>query len=247
MPMILPYLVATLAQSPPPPMAPVRAIMREFGYPEYSPSHWIHTAGGGWIADDGTIELSIDRRNIPQVLKITKVKYEVSDSATAIPRIKALLSRYPLRLPSGKWVTERSLAADPFGASNSSHRYFFVPVSKGFPHSTAFMTVQLSADCKRVLEWMYHPIPLTEGAIPPGGRAFYQGVLMTPREVHRRYVADTDHLNAHPPKGPRVPHFIPREPVRDFSIFAKMLRRFWNQSNPPKLTWSIDWPLDPPK
>ncbi|MFI5387580.1 MAG: hypothetical protein ACHQ50_15840 [Fimbriimonadales bacterium] len=141
-------------------------IMADFGYPGFRPAQSRKTSSGGWEFVQGTTTLTVDAQGRPRWLAIKNVRFERSDAKAARAKIARLLAKYPLRLPEGKWVTERFLAPDPYGSASSSMRYFFVPVLHGYPFLGAEMTVQFSAGLDRVLEWAHHPWPAPSAALP---------------------------------------------------------------------------------
>lgn len=162
---MLPALTLVLISQDPAAIA--HRIMTDFGYPSFRPDRSTRTESGGWRFVQGSTSLTVDAEGRPRWLAIEKVKFERSDAKAARAKIARLLAKYPLRLPEGKWVTERSLAPNPYGSAPSSMCYFFVPILKGYPFFNASeMTVQFSAGLDRVLEWAYHPWPVPAAALP---------------------------------------------------------------------------------
>ncbi|HMS54616.1 MAG TPA: hypothetical protein PKA27_04380 [Fimbriimonadaceae bacterium] len=142
-------------------------VFRDFGYPSPAPVLVRRTESGGAEYRSGPVSITIDKAGIPHVLKIPKVRFERSRATATIKRIKVLLDKYPIALPTGRWVTERSLAAHPYGAALSSMRYFYVPTLHGIPFlRRSEMTVQFSSDSKRVLEWYIYRGPKPSARLP---------------------------------------------------------------------------------
>lgn len=144
-------------------------VMRDFGYPSFRATSKEETVSGGLAASDGRMSITLDAAGVPHRFAIRGVRFERSNAKEARYRISGLLQRYPLPLGEGKWVTERSLSADPIGNASSSMRYFFVPHRFGYPFlRCSFMTAQVSSDVKRVLEWKFHKVQVAEPQRPRG-------------------------------------------------------------------------------
>lgn len=143
------------------------SVFRAFGYPDAKPELIRRTESGGAEFASGSMTLLMDKNGVPWTFKIKSVRFESSPAARSIPRIKSLLKRFPIDLPPGKWCTARSLAPHAYGRAKSSSRYFFVPWLDGYPFlKGSQMTVQLSSDSERVLEWMVHRWPVAQVKAP---------------------------------------------------------------------------------
>lgn len=143
------------------------AVFKAFGYPDIKPKLVRVTESGGAELAHGNLKLLIDKHGTPWTFKIKEVRFESSQADKTLPKIKDLLRKFPLALPKGRWVTERSLGPHPYGNAKSSMRYFFVPTLHGYPFlRSSQMTVQFSHDSKRVLEWMVHRWTVPESPLP---------------------------------------------------------------------------------
>lgn len=168
----------------------IQRITADFGIRNFSPSHWEKTTSGGWRAEDGPIRLSIDAGGSVRELKIKQVKFEASDAGRTRAKIASLLRNYPLPLGEGKWVTERSLSPHPYGDAKTSMRYFFVPMRHGYPFlNGSHMTVQVSQDQKRILEWSFHPWEVPMCPKPKSVISQKTAVAMMTAEAKRRSTA----------------------------------------------------------